>query len=165
MLYLRNPSLTSSHEGFFPMFSCFIVLHFTLRSMIYFKLIVSSVAQSCPTLCDPRDCSMPGLPVHHQLLEFIQTHTHRWCHPTISSSVVPFSSCLQSFPASGSFQMSQLFTSGGQSIALPAPTSVPSNEHPGLISFRMDCLENRLRSSHSSGRAAAAAAILHGGNS
>ena len=87
------------------------------------------------------------------------------CHPTISSSVVPFSSCPQSFPASGSFQMSQLFTSGGQSIALSAPTSVPSNEHPGLISFRMDCLENRLRSSHSSGRAAAAAAILHGGNS
>ena len=89
----------------------------------------------------------------------------RWCHPTTSSSLIPFSSCPQSFPASGSFQMSQLFTSGGQSIALSAPTSVPSNEHPGLISFRMDCLENRLRSSHSSGRAAAAAAILHGGNS
>ena len=47
-----------------------------------------------------------------------------WCHPTISSSVVPFSSCPQSFPASGSFQMSQLFTSGGQSIGVSAPTSV-----------------------------------------
>ena len=44
----------------------------------------------------------------------------RWCHPTISSSVVPFSSCPQSFPASGSFQMSQLFTSGGQSIGVSA---------------------------------------------
>ena len=48
----------------------------------------------------------------------------RWCHPTISSSVVPFSSYLQSFPASGSFQMSQFFTSGGQSIAVSASASV-----------------------------------------
>ena len=47
-----------------------------------------------------------------------------WCHPTISSSVVPFSSCPQSFPASGSFSMSQLFTSGGQSIGVSASTSV-----------------------------------------
>ena len=48
----------------------------------------------------------------------------RWCHPTISSSVVPFSSCPQSFPASGSLPMSQLFTSGGQSIGVSASTSV-----------------------------------------
>ena len=48
----------------------------------------------------------------------------QWCHPTISSSVVPFSSCLQSSPASGSFQMSQFFTSGGQSIGVSASTSV-----------------------------------------
>ena len=48
----------------------------------------------------------------------------QWCHPTISSSVIPFSSCPQSFPASGSFQMSQLFTSGGQSIGVSASTSV-----------------------------------------
>ena len=48
----------------------------------------------------------------------------QWCHPTISSSVVPFSSCLQSFPASGSFPMSQLFTLGGQSIGVSASTSV-----------------------------------------
>ena len=52
----------------------------------------------------------------------------QWCHPTISSSVVPFSSCLQSFPASGSFPMSQFFTSGGQSIGASASTSVlPTN--------------------------------------
>ena len=50
--------------------------------------------------------------------------SRQWCHPTISSSVVPFSSCLQSFPASGSFQMSQLFASGGQSIGISASTSV-----------------------------------------
>ena len=49
---------------------------------------------------------------------------NRWCHPTVSSSVVPFSSCPHSFPASGSFQMSQLFTSGGQSIGVSASTSV-----------------------------------------
>ena len=49
---------------------------------------------------------------------------NRWCHPTISSSIVPFSSCLQSFPASGSFQMSQLFASGGQNIGVSASTSV-----------------------------------------
>ena len=48
----------------------------------------------------------------------------RWCHPTISSSVIPFSSHLQSFPASGSFQMSQLFASGGQSIGVSALVSV-----------------------------------------
>ena len=48
----------------------------------------------------------------------------QWCHPTISSSVVPFSSCLQSFPASGSFPMNQLFTSGGQSVGVLASTSV-----------------------------------------
>ena len=47
-----------------------------------------------------------------------------WCHPTISSSVVPFSNCLQSLPASGSFQMSQLFASGGQSIGVSASTSI-----------------------------------------
>ena len=85
----------------------------------------SSVAQSCPTLCNPRNRSTPGLPVHHQLLEF--THSSplsRWCHPTISSSVVPFFSCLQSFRTSGSFQMSQLFAWGGQNIGASASTSV-----------------------------------------
>ena len=63
-----------------------------------------------------------------------------WCHPTISSSLIPFSSCLQSFPASGSFQMSQFFTSGNQRFGVSALASVlpELNEHPGLISFRMD---------------------------
>ena len=64
----------------------------------------------------------------------------RWCHPPISSSVIPFSSCPQSFPASGSFQMSQLFTSGGQKYWIFSFSISPSNEHPGLISFRMDWL-------------------------
>ena len=85
----------------------------------------SSVTQLCMTICYHMDCSMPGLPVHHLLPEFIQTHPlSQWCHPTISSSVIPFSSCLQSFPASGSFPMSQFFTSGGHSIGVLASASV-----------------------------------------
>ena len=66
----------------------------------------------------------------------------RWCHPAISSSAVPFSSCPQSLPASRSFPMSQLFAWGGQSIGISASTSVlPMNTHPGLTSFRMDWLD------------------------
>ena len=63
----------------------------------------------------------------------------RWCHPAISSSVVPFSSRPQSFPASGSFPMGQLFASGGQSIGWCFGFSVrPSSEYSGPVSFRMD---------------------------
>ena len=92
-----------------------------------YKIQFSSVAQSRLTLCDPMDCSTQGLPVHHQLPEFTQTHVH--CigdamDPTISSSVIPFSSHLQSFPASGSFQMSRFFTLGGQSIWVSTSASV-----------------------------------------
>ena len=63
-----------------------------------------------------------------------------WCHPTISSSVIPFSSHLQSFPASGSFQMSQFFASGGQSIGISASACL-SNEHSVLVSFKMHWLD------------------------
>ena len=66
--------------------------------------------------------------------------SHQWCHPTISSSVVLFSSHLQSFPASGPFQMSWFFASGGQYWSFSFSTS-PSNEYSGLISFRMDWLD------------------------
>ena len=65
----------------------------------------------------PRPSSTPGVHPNPCPLS-------RWCHPTISSSVLPFSSCPQSFPASGSFQMNQLFTSGGQSTGVSASTSV-----------------------------------------
>ena len=95
----------------------------------FFSLSVSSVAQSCLTLCNPMDCSMPGLPVHHQLLEFTQTMSIEsmmpsnhliLCHPLLTH--------LHPFPASGSFQMSQFFASGGQRIG--ASTSVlPLNIH------------------------------------
>ena len=76
--------------------------------------------------CNPMDCSMPGFPVHHELSELAQTYVC-WVSDAIQPShplVVPFSSCPQSFPPSGSFLMSQLFTSGGQSIGASALASV-----------------------------------------
>ena len=86
---------------------------FAFMFMRYFGLCMcvlshffSSVAQSCLTLCDPTDCSTPDFPVHHQIPKLAQTHVH-WCHPTISSSVIPYSSFLQPFPTSGSFPVSQ----------------------------------------------------------
>ena len=86
---------------------------------------------------------MPGFPVHYQLPEFTQTHVHRVgdaiqpSHPLLS----PSPSALNLFPASGSFQMIQFFSSGGQSIGASASRLSPSNEHSGLISFRMDWLD------------------------
>ena len=93
-------------------------------SHLYPSVQFSSVAQSCPTLCDPMNRSTPGLPVH-QLPEFTQTSCplSQWCHPAISSSVVPFSSCPQSLPASEPFPMSQLFSWGGQSAGVSALAS------------------------------------------
>ena len=102
-------------------------------------------AKSCLTLCDPMNCSTPGLPVHHQLGVHPDSRpSSQWCHPAISSSVVPFSSCPQSLPASGSFPMSQLFTWGAQSIGISASASVPPMntqdwfplEWTGWISFQ-----------------------------
>ena len=69
----------------------------------------------------PMDCSIPGLPHHHQLPGLVAScPSNRWCLPTISSSVVSFSSCFQSFPASGYFPMTQFFVSGSQSIGASA---------------------------------------------
>ena len=102
----------------------------------------SSVAQSCPTLwhhglkharlpCPsptPRACSK-------------SCPSSRWCHPTISSSIVPFSSCLHSFPASGSFPMTQFFTSSGQSIGASASASVlPMNIQDWFPLGRTGCI-------------------------
>ena len=77
------------------------------------------------SVCDPMDCSAPGLPVHHQLPEFTQTHVRRVGDAIQPSHPLspPFSR-FQSFPASGSFQMSQFFTSGGQSIRVSTLASV-----------------------------------------
>ena len=87
----------------------------------------SSVAQPCLTVCDPMNCmqhTKPPCPSPTPRIYPNPCPLSWWCHPTISSSVVPFSFCPQSFPALGSFQMSPLFTSGGQSIGVSVSTSV-----------------------------------------
>ena len=105
---------------------------------------LSSVAQSCPTLCDPMNCSTPGLPVDHHLLGFTQTHVH-WAgdaiqppHPLSS----PSTSCLQPFPASGSFQMS----SSSHQVAKVLEFQLQHQSfqwipRTGIYSFRMDWLD------------------------
>ena len=102
----------------------------------------SSVAQSCPTLCDPMNRSTPGLPVHRQLPEFTQTHVHRVgdaiqpSHPLSS----PSSSAPQSLPASESFPMSQLFAWGGQSwpiVCDPLDCSPTGSSVPGILLARI----------------------------
>ena len=102
----------------------------------------SSVTQSCPTLCDPMNRSMPGLPVHHQLPESTQTYVHRVCdaiqpsHPLSSPS-----------PPASIFPSIRVFSNeSALRIRWPKYWSFsfnisPSNEHPGLISFKMDWLD------------------------
>ena len=102
----------------------------------------SSVTQSCLTLCDPMNHSTPGLPVHHQLLEFTQTHVHRVCdaiqpsHPLSSPSPpAPIPSSIRVFSNESALRMRwPKYWSFSFSIN-------PSKEHPGLISFRMDWLD------------------------
>ena len=102
---------------------------------------ISSVAQSCPTLCDPMNCSTPGLPVHHQLPESIQTHVH-WVSDAIQLShpLHPLLLLPSIFPSIRVFSSESALR-----IMWPKDWSFsfnisPSNEHPGLISFRMDWL-------------------------
>ena len=103
---------------------------------------VSSVAESCLTLWDPMNCSMPGLPVRHQLPEFTQTHVH-WVGDAIQTSH-PLSSPYP--PAPNPSQDQSLFQWVRSSHGWPKYWSFsfsisPSNEHPGLISFRVDWLD------------------------
>ena len=102
----------------------------------------SSVAQSCPTLCNPMDCSTPGLPVHHQLPEFTQTYVHG-----VGDAIQPSHPLLS--PSPPAFNLSQhqgLLHESVLRIRWPKYWSFsfnicPSNEHSGLISFRMDWLD------------------------
>ena len=102
--------------------------------------MISSVAQSCPTLCDPVDCLTPVFPVHFQLPELRQTHVHsvsgviQPSHPLLSPSPA-FPSI--SIPASGSFQMSQFFSSGGQRIGVSAVASVLPMNIQDLFPLRL----------------------------
>ena len=95
---------------------------------------VSSVAQSSPTLCNPMNCSTPGLPVHHQLQEFIQTHVHR-VGDAIQPSPSPPAPSIRGFSNKSTRRMRwPKYWSFSFSIS-------PSNEHLGLIFFRMDWLD------------------------
>ena len=111
---------------------------FFLQSLLHFQFSRSVVSNSLrshePQHARP-PCSSRTPGVHPNPCPFSQ-----WCHATISSSIISFSSCPQSFLASGSFQMSQLFASGVKYWSFSFNIS-PSNEHPGLISFRMDWLD------------------------
>ena len=104
----------------------------------------SSVAQSCPTLCDPVNHSTPGLPVHHQLLEFTQTHVHR-----IGDAIQPSHPLSSpSLPAPNPFPESVFSNESTHRMRWAKHWSfsfsiIPSKEHPGLISFRMDWLDLR----------------------
>ena len=113
-----------------------------MKILSYVIIQFSSVAQCCPTLCDHMDCSMPDLPVHHQLPESTQTHVHQVDNAIqVSHSLSSPSPPAFKLPqCQGLFQMSQLFASGGQSTGhLSFSLSIsPSNEYSGLISFRMD---------------------------
>ena len=113
----------------FSVLECFMYV-LLLNSIMYplHTLQLSAASQLCPTLCDPMDCSNPGCITNSQsLLKLMSIKS--WCHPSILSSVIPFSSCLQSFPATGSFPMSQLFASGGQNIGVSASPSVLTCYH------------------------------------
>ena len=102
----------------------------------------SSVAQSCPTLCDPVNCSTLGLPVHHQLLEFTQTHVRR-----VSDAIQPSHPLLSTSPPALNLSEHQgLFqwVSSLHQVAKVLEFQLqhrPSNEHPGVISFRRDWLD------------------------
>ena len=116
--------------------------------MITFKIQMdnnsfSSVAQSCPTLCDPMNRSTPGLPVYHELLEFTQTHVHQVgdaiqpSHPLSSPSLL-----LPSIPPSiRVFSNESTFDMRWPKYWSFSFSTFPSKEHPGLISFRMDWLD------------------------
>ena len=103
------------------------------------KYRVSSVTQSCPTLCDPMNCSMPGLPVHHQLAGFTQTHAHR-----VGDSIQPSHPLSSpSPPAPNPSQHQGLFqwVNSSHEVASFSFSISPSNESSGLISFRVDWLD------------------------
>ena len=97
----------------------------------------SLVAQSCLTLCDPMNCITPGLPVHHQLLEFTQTHVRQ-----VGDAIQPSHPLSFPFPpAPNPSQHQSLFQWVNSSHEVAKVSIIPSKEIPGLISFRMDWLD------------------------
>ena len=106
------------------------------------QLVFSSIAQSCPTLCDPMDCSTPGLPDHHQLPKLIQTRGYR-----VDDAINYVILCRPLLLLPSIFPSIRVFSNeSALSIRWPKYWSFrfsisPSNEHPGLISFRMGWLD------------------------
>ena len=124
-LYRLSPPLPPLVSNCLPVHSMTARVRAVLLYYCAFHFCCCSAARSCLTFCDPTDCSTLGFPVLHHLPDPAQTRALSWwCHPTISSSLIPFSSCLQSFSDSGSFPMSHFFASSGQSIGVSAWTSV-----------------------------------------
>ena len=115
VLYLKNQNETGLARN--SLYSNFSVVY--LSSVQFSSAVVSDSLWPHELQHNRTPCPSPTPRVYPYSCPLSQ-----WCHPTISSSVVPVSPCLQSFPASGSFQMSQLFTSGGQNIGVSASTSV-----------------------------------------
>ena len=109
--------------------------------LFYTSVQFSSVAQLCPTLCDPTDCSTPGFPVHYQLPEFIQTHVHQVgdaiqpSHPLSSSSLPP-----SIFPSIRVFSNESVLHIKWPKYWSFSFSISPSNEYSGLIPFRMYCI-------------------------
>ena len=95
-----------------------------MRHIERMDVVIVVQSLSCVRLCDPTDCSTPGFLVFHHLPELSQTHVRVGDAIQPSHPVIPFSSCPQSFPASGSFLMSWLFESSGPTIGASASASV-----------------------------------------
>ena len=118
------------------------LIHFAVQQKLTQPCKATTVVQSHLIVCNPMDCSTPGFLVLGMALSpgdcSNSCPLSWWCHPTISSSVVPCSSCPQSFPASGSFPVSWLFTSGGQSIG--ASASVLPVNIQGCFPLGLTCL-------------------------
>ena len=103
-----------------------------------------SVAKLCPTLCNHMDYCMPGFPVLHQLQEFAQSHVplSQWCHPTILSSVVPFSTAFSLSQHQGLFQWVSSSHQVAKIWSFSFSFSIsPSNVYSGLISFMIDLFD------------------------
>ena len=126
-------------------FNSHCLTSYLLVPILKLPMVLSSVAQSCPTLCDPMDCSTPGLPVHHQLPEFTQTHVH-WVSDAIQPSHPLLSPSPPAFNLSQHQGLFQWVSSSHQvakvlELQLTTEASVLPNEYSGLISFRIDWLD------------------------
>ena len=125
--------------------SLLLLLHshqFLLLRLFVLCIQFSSVAQLCPILCDPMNCSTPGLSVHHQLPEPTQTHVHRVSDAIHPSHLLSSPSPPASSPSHHQGLSQWVSSSHELAKVLEFSFSIsPSNEHPGLISFRMDWLD------------------------